>query len=505
MCATVSRRRKIVLDVGAYGGSTYIVKILNALSKFILFRFLGPYQTGIWSLLVMFMDWARYFDLGIGYSMSQRIPRALAHGRSTEVEEIQNLAFSYTVMTSGVLSFVILAAAFLMRPSLPPLFFESLMMLGVYVLFQHILHGYLNILNGYERFRFIGKYRILSSLSILVLMVYFASRFGIIGWISALLMNACLWLFLIIKESPRLRLISPFQGQIISLISSGVTLLALDGIFSIFRSIDRLVISHYLGIHAVGLYSLGITASSAVYVFSNSLKIVTLPHFEKEFVRRKRAEGMEKFLTKTVLSLVYSLLILIGIVWVCVPILTQYWLIHFTPALGTVKILTLGSFFLGLVQPLAVFMITIRKRARVFLGAAVVSCLLFVSEIAVIKTGGGIERIAVVSSTAFFFYFSANFYFSYRSLGSPKAFALLYPKVLLLFAYIAVFLFFTDGLLNLKAGVLYQFAAVTLGLIPIFLGLNRETAILQMVSELMFWKKQPVQAQLVENSTDQDL
>ncbi len=487
----MSRTKKIILDVGTFGGSIYTVKIVNAVTKFVLFRFLGPFQIGIWSLLMMIMDWVRYVDFGVGLSLIQRIPRFIAEGRKADMERVQNLSFSFTFFSAGILAILILAAAFLLRPALNPIFFWCLILLAGLVFVQRVTQIFFYVLSGHQQFQMVGKVHVFSSISVLIFTLYFAAIWGLVGWMTVLLANACLWLFFISGRSAPLRLVPPFKAEILSLMKGGISLLALEATSTGFRSIDRIVISQFLGIHSLGLYSAALTASAAIYMLSHTLKTVILPHFEQDFVRKNSTANMQPLLTKSLLALAYALPMLIAAIWLTIPWLIHYGLPDFAPAVGTVKMLTLGSFFLGLTQPLNIFILTIRKQFSLFAGAVTLMILLASLEVLYLGQGGKIEGVAVLSSLAFFTFFSWNFFTVFRYFHRPRVFAVLYAKIVLIFAYVGSLLFLTDWLrfLQDQKGFIDQCLLVALGLIPLFFAMNRDIAFFNNLKNLMTHKK----------------
>lgn len=475
----ISRTQKIILDAGTYGLSVYTLKVLGVVNKFLLLKFLGPLQVGMWQFLAMLVDWGEYSNLGVSNSVTQHIPRALARHEINKARHIQDLAVTFTLITSMVFTAGTVLFAMLFKQMLDPLLFKALVMIAGFIFIQQLANVVSFLLKSYQKFQFIAVLNFITGFSLILLTIVFASKWKIHGWIFALVCANLLWLILSVREIPTIRF-CPIRKEISGLIISGLSLIGLEVVISSFRTIDRFFISHFLGFHDMGLYSLALTASTGIHLFPYALGIVTFPHYQQEYTKRWEARDIRSLVSKPLLVSIYILPFLISFCWIVLPQFLSMWLPSFVPGLEAFRYLVLGSYFLCLTQPLTSFLVTIHKQLPLFLGAGVVIGGLAVSEFFLIKYGGSIATIAVASSAAFFCYFSWAFFLSCRYLASRK-FESLYFKALGVFIYVSLLFYLLDQN-HLDPFTSFLIAAVALP--PLFFGLERETRIFSAIMEL---------------------
>lgn len=477
-----ARAERILKDVVVYGLSIYVSKILAFFNKFILFRFLGPFQMGIFSILAIILDWADYSNLGVSMSVTQEVPRALARNQPQMARETQNLAVTFTFLSSLLFSFGVMGVAFFQRTLMPPLLYKATLLISFFIVIQQLGNAFLFLLKSYEKFRFIAKLNLISSSLTLLLTFLLTPRWEILGWIVALFLSSGVCLILTLRNLPPVGLV-PLHRPLLRLIAIGVPLLGLEFVITAFRSVDRMVISSLLGLQAMGFYTMALTVSTGIYLFPYALGIVTFNHYQQVFAKRWEAMDLRSLVVKPTLILSYSLPFLIIGCWFLIPWFFSKWAPSYEPGLESLKILSLGSYFLCLTQPLTTFLVTIHKRTALFLGVTVIVLGLFLGETFLIRRGMGIEAIAIVSSVAFFLYFTEAFYLSARALSFSKKFMGVYLKALLCFGYLTFILFSLERWAA-GAGIFGQFSLAFLLLSPLLFSLNRDTRLIQVLKEI---------------------
>jgi len=481
-----SRKHKIILDAGTYGLSVYTLKILGVFNKFLLLKFLGPVQVGMWQFLAMLVDWGEYSNLGVSNSVMQHIPRAIARHEIDKARHIEDLAFTFTFITALIFSGGAVLFALLNRQTLTPVLFKALIMIAGFIFVQQLANVVSFLLKSYQKFQFLSALNFVTGFSLIVLTVIFASKWKIHGWIFALVCANLLWLVLSIGKIPAIRF-CPIRKEISGLILSGLSLIGLEVVVSSFRTVDRFFISHMLGFHEMGFYSLALTASTGMHLFPYALGIVTFPHYQQEYTKRWNAKDVKPLVSKPMLVLIYTLPFLISFGWILLPQFLSAWLPTFIPGLEAARFLILGSYFLCLTQPLTAFLVTVHRELYLFLGAGLIIGTLALAEFLLIKNGAGIAAIAIASSGAFFCYFSWAFYLSLRSFRGSQNFRTIYFKALIIFGYVSLLLFFLD---KYHLDFVPSLLVLSIVLAPLLFAMERETRIFSAIGEL--WAKRNI-------------
>lgn len=485
----ISRTRKIVRDFGLLGASVYFAKLIALLTRFFLFRFLGPFQMGIWSFLALLVDWAEYFSLGVANAVTQKLPRALALGDQKEAASIRNRAFSFIFITSSLFSLTVLAVAWFLRPTLAPLLFGGLVLVCGFTFLQRHYELIRFTLNAYKKFEIAAKLNLICSLSIMGLTLLLAARFRLYGFLAALLIATLLGILIGFRHIPHFRFV-PLRRDIVPFIATGLSLLGMEIIVSVFRTVDKLMISRFLGFDALGYYSLGQTVSTGIFMIPYVLRHVLFPHYQEQFIKRQRSFDMRNMVIRPLLVLSYLIPLAMTLAWLMVPVIVSHFVPSFTPAIAAFKTLLLGTFFLCLTQPLMAFLITIHRRKPLFLSAGLSVVLLVILQFFAVWMGFGIEGVALSTSLVFLLFFSILFYLASPHLVGAAESRLVYLKIISLFVMTLGVLGFSDfiGAVFLNNRILFSFAVAVLSWVAFFWVSRRHNELLHVVQDVIFRK-----------------
>lgn len=495
----MTHSRSVVKSIGIMGVGLFISKALAFANAFFLRMFLGPYQVGVWTLLQVILDWSKYSSLGISSSVMQEIPRKLSRGEKAGAKKVQDIAFSCTLYGAGFFSLCTLIYALVCRDSLNRLLFWSLILLSGIVVVQRIYQLLFFVLRGRKDFRTHVLIGILGNLTYVVLVLFLASRWKLIGWGVALLVSGCVAVGFGLKKISFFRLL-PINRDVWPLVVSGMAILGLEMIVSAFRSVDRIIVANLIGFREMGFYSIALSASNGIYTIPYVVGIVTFPHFQQKYAKRWRVEDVAQLVIHSSLGLVYIMPFLISLAWIIGSFLVAKVLPSFSPGLEALKILALGTYFLSLAQPFTAFLVTIQKRLLLLIVTLLVLGLLVVSELFLAKAHFGINAIALASSIAFFIYFCFSFFTSLFFLESAKQQAIVFLKAIVVFGYCGGLLWFCDRAWEGHSlyEVFLKSLVALIGLLPLLPMLHRETKVISSLKDLLFSKNNEPREKLPE-------
>lgn len=487
----MSQRKAIFKDAGIYSISSYIAQVLDVVNGVLVRRFLGPENIGVWTFLQVIQNYAKHSGMGVTMATARDVPYFLQKGDEQRVGQIKNLVFTFTVLTSLLTAIVISAIAFFNRHHYSkPVFYGLFVVSGLLVL-QRIYNLFVVIIRSHKQFVFAGVLNIFSSVVSVLLTVALTWKFQLYGFFAAMILNYVFNIGLIFVKTPYRFSLYLNRKDLMSLLGLGAAVLASDILRSLLTSIDRLVITKYLGFEQLGIYSVALMADNYLYTLPNMLGVVFFPHFQEAFAKRDNPEDLKKYLMLPILTLTYFFPFIIGFVWIVSAWFVPIVLPQYTAGIPALKILSLGALFLALTHSFTTYFITIRKHWNLIpitLGAILFG---LAANFIAIRAGWGLEGVAAAESLtglAYFILLSAG---PLLNISGSRAMAACYLKVAVVAVYSGAVLYGLDYFLADSGGfikVLKEFSLFCILMLPVALAGEKETGVFSTLRHMIAGK-----------------
>ena len=450
----MSKRKEIFKDAGIYAVSSYIAQAFDILNGILVRRFLGPTNMGIWSFLQIIQNYAKHAGLGVTTATSRDVPYYLGKGDTQKADQVKNLVFTFTVLTSIIAALIVVAIAFWNKNTYSkPIFFGLFVVAGLIVL-QRIYNLYVVVIRSHKAFAFAGILNIASSILSLILTVVLTWKFQLTGFFASLILNYVLMIFFI-------RLKTPYQfsyyfnwKELLPLLSLGSVMVVSDILRSVVASIDRIMIAKYLGFEALGLYSIALMAGNYLYSFPNMLGIIFFPHLQETLAKRDNPQDLEKYLREPTLCLSYLFPILIGAAWILSEFIFPIILPKYAAGIPALKLYILGAFFIALTHPYINYIIAIKKHWQLIPLHIFFIAFGFLITWIFIKAGWGLPGVAVAAAILDFSEFLTLSLIAFSNMYRWNTALKLYAKVAVSFIYSTACLLVLDYYFKGKGGQL---------------------------------------------------
>lgn len=479
----MSRRKTIIRQSKTYSLSTFLTQAITLTAAFLTRNFLGPTQMGIWSTLQILVEYSKYTAMGTMAAVPVEIPYWIGKGDSERAEKIKNTAF-----VSVVISALFFCAAIVLFASATAGRFHREVTFGLYfvaavVLLQRVNNLLIALLRCYKKFEIESGLMIWSSIVNAGLIAVLAYRFKIYGFILALAFS---FIFNIayLMQKYRYHFRWFFDRQIFrSLLARGFPLMLIGVLATGLQNIDRMIIAKMMGFELLGFYSIALMVCAFISNFFNAANAVLIPHFQEKFGESDNPNDLCDFLFNS--SLPFALIMPIFIIgaWIVAPYLIGFFLPKFIPGITAMKLLVLSMFFVPLANQYQVFLITIKKHARIF------PVLIFLIALAVglswfaIRRQSGIEGVALVITFVAFINFTLS-YFTATQLFARTADSLRKFFIFLsCFGYLAAFLLLEDRCIVSRSRGVLRLLTEGFGMLifctPLLLILNKRFSFLK--------------------------
>jgi O-antigen/teichoic acid export membrane protein len=482
----MSKRKEILKDAGIYTVSSYLAQFLDVAAGILIRRLLGPANMGIWAFLQVIQNYAKHSGLGVTTATARDIPYYLAKGEPEKANEVQNLVFTFSIAATFLTSAAIAGWACVKGRTYSKPIFIGLFVMAALIILQRLYNLFIVVIRSHKQFIFAGWLNIISSALTLVLSVSLAWKYGLYGYYAAAVLTSAILLFIIFTSTPH-RFHFDFRIKpLIPLLSLGLAVVAGDLLRSVLTSIDRIMITKYLGFEALGHYSIALMAGNYLYSLPNMINVIFFPHLQEAFAKRDSLQDTERFLRVSTLCVACLFPYFLGLVWLSADWLIPILLPKYIQGIPSLKYFVLGSFFMAVTHPFISFLITAKKHWALIPTQAAAVALGFTLIGTALHLQMGIEGVAAAAAGTYFFFFLLVAIFSLREIPGIRSVSLI-MSITAPFVYATVLLLTLDRFLTIPgaAGFFISFTLFAVLMIPFVLVADREAKLIATAGSIL--------------------
>lgn len=441
----MSHSNRVAHQAGWYAAAYTATQLVTMTASVLTRRFLGPVQVGVWSLVQVLLSYASYSTFGLANALPREIPFYIGKGDMEKAARIKQTSFEFVMLMAIIFAVGVGAYALVNRSRIGPELFWGLLFASALIVLQQLNNVMITLLRCFMRFELAGKQMFLSSIVNALLIAGLSYRFRLFGFMGAMCLSFIFnawYIFHFEKLLFRFHFnLAPDFHLIRSLMAYGFPLMLLALCDTFVQTFDRIVISRFLGLEMLGIYSVAAMVNGFVFSFPNSVAVVLLPAVSEKFGKTESRHDLRNYLEESNRVFCVLMPILIGMAWFLVPPLIDCVLPKFSQGIVALKYLVLSSFFFAISQAYGNFIVVIRKQMRLFPVAITTMLLAAGLNLWAVHGKGGIADIAKVQIIICAFNFTFLFFLSYFYLKFSAMAFKQYLKVLMKFAWMLLLLF----------------------------------------------------------------
>lgn len=393
---------QVLRDIWSYLKQTLFAQLALLAGGLVVARVLGPADYGLWNALQLITLYGTYASLGLLNALNREVPIYRGRGNEEKIARMRNAGLGATVGLSVLLGGGILAYALWNRERFDPsLLVGIIFMAGIVALQQ--LSGFFDVLfRSANDFATVGRLRLYRTLAEMALAVVLVAALNFLG---RLLAAAATWIFLIVYAISRNSFpIRPRwdPAEVGRLIRLGLPLMAVEILYGILTSLDRLMIARHLDRTALGYYSVGLMAVTLLFVVPRVVWEILYPRFGERFGETGKSAALEHLILVPLVGMATVMALLLGVVVILLPAGLAVALPRYMAGLDAARAIVCGSFFLALVAGPGNFLhtVTSRQTALLLIYGGGVSLGAAFNWLA-LSLGYGILGVAVATSLAY--------------------------------------------------------------------------------------------------------
>ncbi|MCK4948223.1 MAG: polysaccharide biosynthesis C-terminal domain-containing protein [Candidatus Aureabacteria bacterium] len=490
----MSKKKEILKHTAVYSAANIITQAVGVIGAILSRKFLGPVQVGIWAVLQVVLNFAKYITLGTTTAINIEIPYQIGKKDEKAADKIKNITFSFITIVSTVVAIGIIVYTFLFREKLSEELFYGLIFVSIIIILQRINNFFISILRAYKNFYIAGKQMVLSAIINVILVGVLSYFFKIYGFMWATGLSLIFNIVYIYYHKRYKFKIACDWKQLKKLILFGLPLRVLGLMGTLFRSIDRIMIIGMIGYRFMGFYSIAIMACNYLTSIHTSLAVVLLPHFQEKFGEKDDKNDLRKYLSQSAAAFSDFLPIVIGLTYICAPYFIGLLLKKFVEGIPALKFLVLSIYFVALGNVYGNYLITIRKYLVMY-PLIIISCILSVIlNYLAIASGYGIVGVAIATTVSLAFHFTVIFLAAASTIFSTVEIVRYYAAIMCKFLLMAALLFSMDRfVMKDELSILNVFTCVVIYsflYIPFLIKMNRDFDVLKNIKERFLKNRQ---------------
>jgi len=486
----MSRKKEIVKQASIYTIASYVAQVFDVFNGILVRRFLGPANMGIWSLLQVVLNYAKHSAVGVTTATARDVPYYREKGDFEKADRIKNVVFSFTVLTACVTAAGIVIYALAKRGSYGQSFFYGLLAVAPLIILQRLYHLRVVLLRALKDFVFVSKLNVVSSVLSVLFTITLTWKFKLYGLFLGLILNYLgLILWIRIRSGQQFAFELNFK-ELSPIFSLGLAMLLYDVLTTILLSVDRIMIAKFMGLEALGIYSIALMAGNFLYGLPNMLSVVLFPHLQEMYAKRDDHRDLAKFITQPTLVLAYLFPCVIALVWFAAAWIFPILLPDYSSGIPALRYFILGSYFVGLTHPFSSFFVTVRKHWHLCPVQAMLVFFSFLLTWFMIQKEMGIQGVALAMAITSVLRLAILSGFSFAILQSHFETVKIYGKILFSFLYFTGSLFLIGNWFQPASEtfwkVVFEFLVFLVLMSPFFYLAEKETQVLSTVKSTLF-------------------
>lgn len=330
-----------------YLSSKIVRQLLGAVTAFLRPRLLSPELFGVWTMLRLIPQFSAYAHLGLRNTLRIYDPWHRSRGEHEAADALVDVGLIGGLMIDLLLALAILVIAWAGDWSWPVR--AGLSAMAAVVVLQGWHHSLFAALKARNRFDLIAKTNYLESGLIFVCTLALLPTLGIYGVFLALLITELAvvrWLNRRAGVRPRWR--PGLPRGIGGMIARGWRIMGLELMMLLVVTADRLLVSAWMGVEAVGYYGVAALIVSFLRNVPGTAREVMEPRLMAELARDDRAGLLQRHVLEPLMNSAFLMPLLIGPAVLAAPLAVRWVLPGYEAAVVPTQVLACGIYFLAL-------------------------------------------------------------------------------------------------------------------------------------------------------------
>ena len=479
-----------------YSIALYVRMLVKLLSGIFIAKLLGPSLYGLRNAFDLFIGYESYSDLGTFSALNRQAPyfrgEKNVHKFNAAINSIFCVNIIYAIFATALL---IIISQYLRLNGYEKKYVDFAFFFGVMIFTSKLAFFLQTILQIEKNFYLLSKIQVLYGINASVFGIILGYFWGFRGVLVSLLIAdiVCIIPMILIKNIiPELKF---SLHMYLELLKIGLPMMFLLLLLLLLASVDRMLILALISQEALGYFGIATIATSIIGTIPHAIRNVTLAPVMEKFGRTKDRERVKNYFVEPMVLLAYIIPILVVCLNYSIHLPIVYYLDQYVQSITVIKILTIGIFFDAVSSPAMSIALAFNRQVKLIFLVAPLVALNFCLNYLFIKSGWGLNGVAIGTSITFFIYSFVLIFYALRQFGDAfKEFTHILLMIFAPFSYAVVLYFCIDlfvpvSISGLWSDILYTSLKMTLFILLyclIFYRIRKHSAFIKFLNHLPF-------------------
>jgi len=390
------KKQQFLKQATFFSASLFISRLLLSVRGIIIPRLLGPVDYGIYNGVLILPEYLMHFHFGSISALKREIPFCYGKNDFQQAQRIRNIVFSQYLATILISVSLIGLFTYLVQERYSSSIIVALRLVCLLIVAQAVVEVFLeNVVRTDNQFSILSNSEIFKSLigfGFMLIMIWYWHLNGLIA--SLILSSLLKGGYIYYKTRYQFRWIWDFN-ELMRLLKIGFPILLGLILFTVFASIDRFMIIHYLDMKQLGYYALGLTVLNFLFIIQTGAYQVLEPKVYRLYGETKEMGALREIIWDPIYGMCVLFPLVMGLAYIGIPYLIYLFLPKYILSLMCIRIMILGSFFFIFRDGTYTFIVAINRQSLIVwvVGIGILVNLMF--NFILIKQGWGIEGVAL--------------------------------------------------------------------------------------------------------------
>jgi len=358
------------------------------------FIVLGPEMYGILSLILLVAFYAGLVGPGLLDVANRELPFLAGRDDVRGAERVRSIGFSADLLWRAFLVLCVLVAAFFQTNEV----LKYGLIITAFTLFAARINELYSLVCQVKKdFHLLSKATFLTSTlssGLIIGTVYWGKIF------SPLLISLFVSTAIIFYYQRHIRLDMTFSldgKELKRMIRIGIPLQLLTVVVWIYRSSDRTMVAGFLDPTSLGYYALAVNIVQYLQLPPNDFVLVLRPRLYELLGKYEDVAVIRPYIVKPTLVIAYLIPFVIGLIWLCTPLIISSILPKYIGSINVLKVLVLDVYFATvlLMPHILLYSPAVNKQIHCVYVWGAAAAVTFVLSYVFLSVGWGIDGVAV--------------------------------------------------------------------------------------------------------------
>lgn len=408
-------------DSVVFSGSRYVLLIFSLIRNFIVAKYLGPSDYGLWVVIGLLLTYGDQIHLGLRHAGDKEIPYYRGQGRTDESKRIADSILGGVLWLAGIAFLCLTVYSLVFTSSEESLLRYGILIAAFIIVTDQVNRFYLVILRTRHEFLLSSKvesgFELLRTILVSGLAVAFHFYGAIIGLFIASLATAVYFLVHYRNEfRPRCRF-----SSLKSLLAIGLPLSTTGLLYILTLNLDRLIGAFAFSKENLGIYGMASLLAQVPVTSSQGISSVVFPRISEQFGETRNLAQLKPLFASAMTGAAFVAPLLVASIFLVGQFLILWLLPTYHRSIHLLFLLSFGIYFLCLV-PIPAALLIASGRNILYLRSEISTLLIVLAAYGIIFLTQPLTLplLAVITSISFLLLSTFLFIQAYRTLGTRR-------------------------------------------------------------------------------------